>query len=81
MKTKTFKIFNIDKDIPIPNELFVELNGENIYCSSCKIILQGKSKKRHYDEIHLKIKKACYIFRASVKRLTPHLDIHKKKRN
>lgn len=80
MKGKLKKIFNIQKDIPTPKALFVELDEKNIYCSICKIILQARSKMRHYKEKHLNITQICYICGKYVKRLTPHLDIHKKRK-
>ena len=81
MNGKNSKIFITQNFAPSLNEIFMDLEGEKTYCSVCKISLQNKSKKRHYKEKHLNIKQICYICGKPVKRLTPHLDIHKKSKN
>ena len=79
MKKKISKIFIVHKNIPSLNEIFEYLDDKNVYCSFCKIRLQSLSKKRHYKEKHLNIKQKCFICGKDIKRLTPHLDTHKKK--
>ena len=80
MKRSITNIFRIEKNIPIPNDLFVELDEINVFCSICKLIIQDRSKKRHYKEKHLNITHICHICGEGVKRLTPYLDIHTKRK-